>query len=753
MDAISTTTESVETKPTSSPAAITVALLGNPNTGKSTIFNALAGLNQHTGNYPGVTVEKKTGRYVLNRQPYELIDLPGTYSLAPHTPDEMLSVNVLLGHSPVESVPDVIVCVIDASNLERNLFLASQILELHLPTVVALNMTDIARRQGLSIDVDGLSRILGVPVVPLQANRGAGVPALKQAIASAINQSPAMVHDPFRDEMQERIRRLERACPADSGLRRFALTRMLFDTDGFMYAQLRDQVDETLLLALRAEQEQMKSDGSFAEGESNARFNWIQHQLSDIVTASDSTRVTVTDRIDGILTHPVFGLLIAAGTMILMFQAVFWAAEPASQLIDWLTGLASGLVDRVFAAATGSASGALHSLIVNGLIAGVGAVLVFLPQIMLLFLILAILEDSGYLVRLAFLTDRYLSRIGLSGITLIPLLSSFACAIPGIMATRVIRNERERLITILIAPLMSCSARLPVYALLIAAFVPSTTFYGLGLQGLTMFAMYLVGIVVAIAVAWLLKRTLLKTGTSSFVMELPTYKLPSLQNVWHKVYGGGSAFVRGAGSIIVAATIVVWAAAYFPRHLESLNPGLLEKQSQLSARLEQLDESNGKYQAVADEFALVSNQIEAQHLKNSYLGRAGRLLQPVVQPLGWDWRIGSAVIASFPAREVIVSTMGVLFGLGGDVDEGSNSLKSSLQNASWDGTDRPLFNLPVALSIMVFFALCAQCSSTLAVIKRETNSWFWPLFTFGYMTVLAYIAALLTYQVSRVFMA
>ena len=400
---------------------------------------------------------------------------------------------------------------------------------------------------------------------------------------------------------------------------------------------------------------------------------------------------------------------------------------------------------------SGVADGALYSLIVNGLIAGVGGVLVFLPQIMLLFLILAILEDSGYLARLAFLTDKFLSRIGLSGITLIPLLSSFACAIPGIMATRVIKNRRERLITILIAPLMSCSARLPVYALLIAAFVPANRYFGFGLQGLTMFAMYFIGIFVAIIVAWILKNTFLKSGTSSFVMELPTYKVPSLRNVWLKTYEGGAAFVKDAGTIIVAATIVVWAAAYFPRDASKLPAGLLDRQIELTNQISGFDESSADYKEIHDQLGDVSNQINAQYLRNSYLGRAGQWIEPIVKPLGWDWRIGSAAIASFPAREVVVSTMGVLFGLGEDVDEQSTQLKHSLKNATWDGSDRKLFGLPVALSIMVFFALCAQCSSTLAVIKRETNSWFWPAFTFVYMTILAYVAAFITFQLSNMF--
>jgi ferrous iron transport protein B len=740
---VSAATESAN----SDPSTLSVVLLGNPNTGKSTIFNVLSGTHQKTGNYPGVTIEKRTGRFTVDTQSFELFDLPGTYSLAPRTPDEMLSVDVLLGKTD-QRFPDVIVCVLDASNLERNLFLTSQILELHRPTVVALNMTDVAQRQGIQVNVEQLEKILGVTVVPVQAKRKAGIPQLKQAILQTVNQFPKQKHDPFFDEINERIRRLEDACPTAQKLQRFALTRMLFDTDGYMIEQMRDKVNPQLLEALVAEQEQLKAEGTFAESESNARYNWIQSHLEKVVDSTSSSGFSIADRVDRWLTNPFVGLLIAVVVMILLFQLVFWAAEPASAAIDWMTGIATNWTDQLFIAMTGSADGALHSLIVNGLIAGVGGVLIFLPQIMLLFLILALLEDSGYLARLAFLTDKYLSLIGLSGITLIPLLSSFACAIPGIMATRVIKNERERLITILIAPLMSCSARLPVYALLIAAFVPSTTYLGFGLQGLTMFAMYLVGILVAIAVAWVLKKTWLKTGTSTFVMELPTYKVPSLRNVWRKVYEGGAAFVKDAGTIIVAATIIVWAAAYFPRNIEQLPAGLIEKQEQLSIQLESADGDLAATQELADQLAAVENTISAEHLRNSYLGRAGQLIEPVVKPLGWDWRIGSAAIASFPAREVIVSTMGVLFGLGDEVDEESDSLKDSLLSAKIDGTNEPLFSLPVALSIMVFFALCAQCSSTLAVIKRETNSWFWPIFTFVYMTLLAYIAAFLVYQIS-----
>ena len=720
-----------------------ITVLGNPNTGKSTLFNLLTGVRQQTGNYPGVTVEKRTGRFQIADRHFQLVDLPGLYSLAPRSPDEMVSVNVLLGRPPADREPDLLLCVVDASNLERNLFLVSQVLDFHRPTVVALNMSDVAGKLGVHVDVEALSRLLGVPVVPVSAKKKTGLDELKQTIVETLDQNPLKEHDPFSAELKSRIDRLEEACPDNCKLKRVALTRMLFDIDGFMEHQLGTSVDPELSNAIASEKKELSElDGSLAQSESHARFQWIRSNLGPLIRMEKEATRTTTDRIDDLLTHPFWGLGIAALVSLVLFQLVFYAAEPASAGIDLLTGWLGGAVDSVLA------TGALNSLLKDGLIAGVGGVLVFLPQIIVLFAILAILEDSGYLSRAAFLTDKYLSRLGISGIALIPLLSSFACAIPGIMATRVIKNERERLITILIAPLMSCSARLPVYTLLIAAFVPNQTILGgwLGIQGLTMLAMYLIGIVVAILVAIVLRRTLLRSGPSSFVMELPSYKMPSLRNIWQRVFEGAWAFIRDAGTIIVLVTILVWAAGYFPRSASSLPPELTQQQTELKTKLETAPKA--EQESLETQLAAVDNKIDALYLEHSFLGSAGKWIEPVVQPLGWDWRIGSAAIASFPAREVIVSTLGVIFGLGGEEDDASPGLKQKLMSAKRaDGT--ALFTLPVALSIMVFFALCAQCVSTLAAIKRETNSYRWPLFTFAYMTVLAYVAALVTFQLTN----
>jgi ferrous iron transport protein B len=740
--------------PATRTGPLRVVVIGNPNTGKSTLFNRLTGIRQQTANYPRVTLEHHTGHFHHDQVQFEVIDLPGTYGLTPRSPEELIAVNMLLGAPPALAPPDLILCVVDASNLDRNLFLVSQVLDLHRPTLVAVNMIDIARSQGQEIDLLALAKSLGVPVVGVQANRGIGFDELKSALVRTAGKLPECDHRPFPEEWQ---RRIDDCIPGGSQTSseqyrslRFSVIRTMFDCEGWLTTDAQQQLGNTIFQRVKQERENLlNNDQNVAELESQFRYRWIDEQLSQAVREPATKKPTLTNRLDRWLTHPLWGLLMVLLVLVVVFQAVFKIADPASALIDWLNSALAGVVHSIVP------PGALNSLLIDGLISGVGGVLVFLPQIVLLFLILAVLEDSGYLARAAYLVDRYLSKLGLSGLTLFPLLSSFACAIPGIMATRVIPDRKERMITILIAPLMSCSARLPVYVLLIAAFVPNTSLLGgwLGWQGLVMMAMYLVGMFTAIGVAWILKHTLFKTRPSSFVMELPTYKMPSLINVVRRMFDGGWAFIRDAGTIIVAATILVWAAGYFPR-AGSLPIKDAREREQLVARLQELEKLGVDASAeVLEQRQALSAQIEgfepAFQLRQSLLGRAGYLVEPLVKPLGWDWRIGSAVIASFPAREVVIATMGVIFGLGAEQDEASSLLASSLQQATWDGSDRKLFTLPVALSLMVFFALCAQCVSTLAVIRRETHSWFWPCFAFGYMTALAYLGAFLTFQIAN----
>ena len=484
-----------------------------------------------------------------------------------------------------------------------------------------------------------------------------------------------------------------------------------------------------------------------------ARYGWVGRVLEGVVVRRDSERgLAPTDRIDQVLTHPIGGLVIFGLMMLLVFQAVFLGAQPLMDLIDVCVGAIGNWIGGLLP------EGALRSLLVDGVVGGAGGVIVFLPQILILFFFVAVLEDCGYMARAAYLMDRVMTRVGLSGKSFIPLLSSFACAIPGIMATRVIENRRDRLTTILIAPLMSCSARLPVYTVLIAAFIPVRQYAGglISLRALVMMAMYLVGMLTAVVVALILKRTLLRGPTPPFVLELPTYKWPSLRTVLHRMFERGWAFIRQAGTLIVAVSIVVWAALYYPRHPELVEAPYAAQRTALESQLARLPSNSDHVQQISEQLADIDAQIAGEYRRQSYLGIAGHWIEPIVKPLGWDWRIGCAAIASFPAREVIIATLGIIYDLGEDVDleteSDSTRLQTALRQARWAGTDRPVFNVPVALSIMVFFALCAQCASTLVVIKRETNSWRWPLFTFGYMTTLAYVGALLTYQIGRLWL-
>ena len=710
----------------------TLALIGNPNTGKTTLFNALTGLAQHSGNYPGVTVEYKVGTLTLDGgDALALIDLPGAYSLAAHSPDEMLAIDVLLGQQQDAPPIDGILAVVDASNLRRNFYLVSQLAEIGLPLVVALNMGDIAIRRGIRIDARALSESLGAPVVPICAHRRQGLDELRRTLA-ALSADPAPARPQqveLPDQLQRATAELQAAVPEP--LSPVEALRALVDEDG--YAERR------LLAASASSAESSAGDGiadrlrglrtagadSLSELESNARYAWIDGLLAQAIDQPSRLESRRSDRADRILAHRLFGVAIFVLINVLVFEAIYTWSGP---LMDGVDALFAACGDR---AAALIPPGALQSLVVDGLIAGVGGVLIFLPQIAILFFFIALLEDSGYMARAALLMDRLLTRVGLSGTAFMPLLSSFACAVPGIMAARTIEDRRDRFATILVAPLMSCSARLPVYVLFIGAFVPDRSLLGgvIGLQALTLLAFYCLGALVAIPVAWLLKRTLLKGDPPPFLLELPSYKTPDLRTVLLRVYHSSRAFVVRAGSLILATTIAMWALAYFPRSEAVVERHQIERQAVAPATLDALE----KRQA-------------AELVENSYLGQAGHWVAPAVRPLGWDWRIGMAVIASFPAREVIISALGTIYSLGAGEDEGSETLRTTLAAATWpDG--RPIYTLPVALSIMVFFALCAQCLSTLVVIKKETGSYGWSLFSFGYMTALAYLGALATYQV------
>lgn len=742
MESTTPTAEATNLPFSASPSrALIVALVGNPNTGKTTLFNALAGMRQRVGNYPGVTVETKKGRFRHGEQMFELIDLPGTYSLAPRSPDEMLAVDLVLGHQPGEPRPDVILSIVDASNLERNLYLTTQLLELGVPVVVALNMIDIAQSRGRPVDAERLRKQLGLRVVPIQANKRRGLEELKQALALAAQEGPPPRRPAFPKAFEEEVTTIKAragdASAARNGwLPEFLLRRLLLDVGGYVESRLAERCGPGIREEVAAARQRLAAAGCPVPAiEPRTRYAWIREATTGCVQRADQRPVTWTDRLDRVLTHKVWGTAVFLALMFIVFQSIFTWATPLMDVInagkDALADALRGLM----------APGPLSSLLIDGVLEGVGGVLVFLPQIVILFGFIAILEDCGYMARAAFLMDKIMARCGLSGKSFIPLLSSFACAIPGVMAARVIEDRRDRLATILVAPLMSCSARLPVYVLLTAAFIPTDTWLGLALPGLVLFAMYLIGIIVAPLVALVLKRTLLRGDTPVFLMELPPYKWPAPALVLHRMYDRGKAFVRRAGTLILASMIVVWALLYFP-YTDAEGHTYDDRIAELKERLEEQEDP-----ALEEEM----HQLEGEWKRQSILGRMGRWIEPVVEPLGWDWRIGMAAIASFPAREVVVGTLGIIYNVGDEADEESDSLHEQLQQATWDAgsarAGQPVFTVPVALSLMVFFALCCQCASTLAVIKRETNSWRWPVFTFVYMTVLAYVGALLTYQI------
>lgn len=653
---------------------LVIALAGNPNAGKTTLFNSLTGLRQKTANYSGVTVERKEGNWNIDGEDIRLIDLPGLYSLDATSLDERIAREVLMGSLDELPKPDAIIAVVDATNLERNLYLVTQLLEFGIPVVIALTMVDLAEKQNLEIDVDRLSEMLKIPVLEVKAKQKIGI-----------------------DELSAKV--LEAAAGAGK-----PKTDWNSNGNGFHESNTED-----IHLSL--------SDNEAGNKLIFARYNFISEVYQESVNPVNEEEARFSEKIDRVLTHKFFGLVILVGILLVVFQTIFtWAALPMD-LLDAGFGTFGEFVGSQMP------EGILRDLVVDGIIAGVGGILIFLPQILLLFLFISILEDTGYMARAAFLLDKLMSKVGLHGKAFLPLMSSFACAIPGIMATRTIENRRDRLATIMIAPFMSCSARLPVYALMIATFFAGQTVFGfISLGAVLMLAMYALGIIVAVIAAFFLKRTMLKAPPPPFVMELPPYRLPNLKTVLINMFERAWLFIKRAGTVILAISIILWALMYFPRSEE---PGNLNVQ-QTAVEL--------------GEDQKVNNQLE-----NSFAGILGRTIEPVIRPLGFDWKIGVAIIASFAAREVLVSTLSIIYNVGEDANEESPTLMNAIKNAKKaDGTT--VWTPLTALSLMVFFVLAMQCMSTLAVVRRETNSWSWVIFMFGYMTVLAYIASLVTYQ-------
>lgn len=689
--------------------------MGNPNTGKSALFNALTGFRRHVANYPGVTVDVGRGPVRGTQTPIELLDLPGAYSLAAVSPDEQILCDALHGRMGA-GPPAAILVVVDATNLMRNLYLVSQVLELGLPVVVALNMMDIAQRRGLRIDTALLSKRLGVPVVPVTATRDETVAPLVVALDAVLHQVPPRNRPALPEPLSAQAVWLSEhggieMDPAEA-------LRVLVDGDG--HAERAFLARHGQAAALTAARHRLAALNVLpGPAEVRARYAWVAQVLDGVIERMLPNARTWTNHLDAVLTHRFGGALILLALLYGLFHAIYTFADIPMEAIERFFGAVGVLVGSWLP------EGFLQSLVVDGLIAGVGGVLVFLPQILILFLFIAMLEDCGYLSRAAFMVDRLMRPLGLSGRAFIPLLSSFACAIPAIMGTRAIGDRRERFITVLLAPFMSCSARLPVYVLLTSALVPKEMVAGgwLRLDALVLLGMYLVGVVVAVPLALVLRKLVFRGPAHGFLMELPSYKWPRLRTLWQRVYTAGRGFVLRAGSIILLVNLLVWTLGYFPRHTQT------EAAVRGVAVAEGWDEDE------------TDAALSGAFLRESYLGRMGRAIEPALAPLGWDWRIGVGVIASFPAREVIIATLGTVFNLGAEQDEESVALRELLARVTWEDSDRPLFTLPVALSIMVFFALCAQCGATLVTMGRELRSFAWPVISFIGMTTIAYCAA------------
>lgn len=705
------------------PGPFKIALVGNPNSGKSSLFNALTGLNQKVGNFPGVTVDKKTGSARISDQlSARIIDLPGTYSLYPKSADEQVTYEVLL-NSVNEEKPDLIVVIADAANLKRNLLFCTQIMDLKVPVIIALTMLDIARQKGISIDVAELERQMRVPVVAINPRKGRGMSQFRKAIADVHQSGPVVPPLPFVDIE-------EITGPWVGEIRE--LCRLNSD-----YSALHVACNYTELSFLNAAERiriaALLGEAAFHKSKVQAEEIMMRYKkiarIMETCVAEDSVlrRTLISDRLDKVLLHPYWGNAILLGVLFLLFQSIFWLAEYP---MDWVergfslisSGLNSAMADSWF-----------KDLLINGIVAGIGGIVIFIPQIMILFGFITILEDTGYMARISFLTDRLMRSVGLNGRSVMPLISGMACAVPAIMAARTIQNRKERLITILVTPLMSCSARLPVYTILIALVIPDKNFLGIiNLQGLVLMGLYLLGFFMALVVSWVMNMVVKVKERTYFLMELPVYRAPRWKNVGITMVEKAKIFVRDAGKIIMIISLLLWAlASYGP-------PG----------RMKKIDEAYEVQKAKYPERqAELERAYKLERLEHSFAGITGHAIEPVIRPLGYDWKIGIALITSFAAREVFVGTMATLYSVGDD-DAAEVTLREKMRQARRsDG--RPVYDLATGLSLLIFYVFAMQCMSTMAIVKRETRSWKYPLIQFAYMFVLAYGGAWIVYELFR----
>jgi len=728
---------------------IRVAVAGNPNSGKTTIFNALTGLRLKVGNYPGVTVERREGR--LKDDPVGrtlLVDLPGTYSLSARSLDERIARDVILGWIDGEGPPDAVIVVLDASNLERNCYLASQILELNLPTVLVCNMMDLAEQSGRIVDVQRLSEVFGAPAVATVGNHGKGIRRIGPALAEALagGQPPrnrCRLAEPIERQLARVGEVMVASGLADERTARGAALLVMLRPEKPEDHEAYEPLPEPVERALAEAKAQLAAEGyeDVTGYLVERRYAWLAEQLGSVVQHTAASGVSLSEKVDHVVTHRLFGMAIFAAVMFAMFAGIFWLAEPVMGLVEAAVAFGQEQVRGVLP------EGVLSDLLADGVIAGVGNVVVFFPQICMLFLFLAVLEDTGYMARAAFLMDRIMSRVGLHGKSFIPLLSGFACAVPAIMAARTIESRRDRLATILVVPLMSCAARLPVYLTLIALLLPREQ---TAAKATVMTSLYLLGVAAALLAATLLKKTLLRGPTPVFVMELPPYRLPQPLPVLRMMWDRSKEFLVRAGTFILAASVLLWAISYWPQDAE-LQRRADEQARQVVARagfdphvLDSVKARDQLPERVRAELARVQAAAAAAQIEASLAGRLGKWIEPVIRPLGYDWRIGVGILASFTAREVFVSTMGIVYSVG-SVEDDTASLRERMQAAKWpDG--RAVFSRATCLGLLVFYVLAMQCVSTLAVAWRETGSWRWPALMWIYMTCLAYGAAWLTYR-------